>query len=231
MKMNYIRKTDSFRDYLNKEYGIGYDKSVEFIEEDIPLSEQIEYTDYSQRRREAGYNDKSFEKVVDILRTSTDDDNVKMALSDMAGMGSVEALNFLTEFAERNKGKYDYWPSIARNECKGNLVYDLTGEVKIYILSPCGSVNGKIKFRASFCSATKEEFTPQQKTVIKKEFAFQDSRNHTETLVRFRNHFCRLVILMPLDVPILSTLANTLQECNLLGCNINIESLTLKNFV
>ena len=105
--MNYIRKTDSFRDYLNKEYGIGYDKSVEFIEEDIPLSEQVDYTDYSQRRREAGYNDKSFEQTANILKTSTDDNEVKMALSDMAGIGSVEALKFLTEFAEQNKGKYD----------------------------------------------------------------------------------------------------------------------------
>ena len=158
------------------------------------------------------------------------DDKVKTALSDMADIGSIEALRFLTEYAKKHQGLYDFWPAIARNECKGNVEYDLTGEVKIYILSPFGSVDGKIKFKATVRSESKQEFSPLQKEIIKKEFAFQDDRHHTVTTVKFCRKGCVFTLLMPLDVPILSTIAETLNECNLLGCHIDIDSLNLKNF-
>ncbi|MBP5501229.1 MAG: hypothetical protein IKR94_11275 [Bacteroidales bacterium] len=225
-----LNKTDSFRDYLKKEYGIDYAKPVEFVTEKIPLAEQIDYTEFSQRRREAGRNCRSFHQTADILEVSQNDDDVKTALSDMAAIGSIEALKYLTKYAENNKGLYDYWPAIARNECKGSVEYDLTGEVKIYILSPYGSVDGKIKFKATVRTLSRNEFSPLQKDIIKKEFAFQDCRHHTDTKVRFFNSGVRLTMLMPLDLPILSTIAETLSECNTLGCNIDIDTLSLKNF-
>ena len=225
-----LNKTDSFRDYLKKEYGIDYARPVEFVTERIPLEEQIDYTEFSQRRRQTGNNCKSFEANALILNHNDNDDKVKTALSDMADIGSIEALRFLTEYAKKHQGLYDFWPAIARNECKGNVEYDLTGEVKIYILSPFGSVDGKIKFKATVRSESKEEFSPLQKEIIKKEFAFQDDRHHTVTTVKFCRKGCIFTLLMPLDVPILSTIADTLNECNLLGCHIDIDSLNLKNF-
>ncbi|MBP5368832.1 MAG: hypothetical protein J6Z01_10310 [Bacteroidales bacterium] len=225
-----LNKTDSFRDYLKKEYGIDYARPVEFVTERIPLEEQIDYTEFSQRRRQTGNNCKSFEANALILNHNDNDDKVKTALSDMADIGSIEALRFLTEYAKKHQGLYDFWPAIARNECKGNVEYDLTGEVKIYILSPFGSVDGKIKFKATVRSESKEEFSPLQKEIIKKEFAFQDDRHHTVTTVKFCRKGCIFTLLMPLDVPILSTIAETLNECNLLGCHIDIDSLNLKNF-
>ena len=225
-----LSKTDSFRDFLKKEYGIGYEHSVEFVTERIPIEEQIDYTEFSQRRRETGNNCKSFETNAMILSENENDDKVKTALSDMADIGSIEELRFLTEYAKNHQGSYDYWPAIARNECKGNVEYDLTGEVKIYILSPFGSVDGKIKFKATVRSLSKQEFTELQKEIINKEFAFQDARYHTVTKVKFCSKGCILSMLMPLDVPILSTIAETLNECNLLGCHIDIDSLSLKNF-
>ena len=226
----FLKKSDSFRDLLKKEYGIDYAKKVEFVTECIPLEEQIEYTEFSMKRRDAGNNCKSFDTTAGILTTSENDDEVKTALSDMAAIGSIEALKFLTQYAENHKGLYDYWPAIARNECKGSVEYDLTGEVKIYILSPFGSVDGKIKFKATARTATREPFSQLQKEIIKKEFAFQDCRHHTETTVSFFHSGVRLTMLMPLDLPILSTIAETLNECNLLGCGIDIDSLNLKNF-
>ncbi len=225
-----LNKTDSFRDYLNKEYGIDYARPVEFVTERIPLEEQIDYTEFSHRRRQTGNNCKSFEANALILNHNDNDDKVKTALSDMADIGSIEALRFLTEYAKKHQGLYDFWPAIARNECKGNVEYDLTGEVKIYILSPFGSVDGKIKFKATVRSESKQEFSPLQKEIIKKEFAFQDDRHHTVTTVKFCRKGCVFTLLMPLDVPILSTIAETLNECNLLGCHIDIDSLNLKNF-
>ena len=225
-----LNKTDSFRDYLKKEYGIDYARPVEFVTERIPLEEQIDYTEFSQRRRQTGNNCKSFEANALILNHNDNDDKVKTALSDMADIGSIEALRFLTEYAKKHQGLYDFWPAIARNECKGNVEYDLTGEVKIYILSPFGSVDGKIKFKATVRSESKEEFSPLQKEIIKKEFAFQDDRHHTVTTVKFCRKGCIFTLLMPLDVPILSTIAETLNECNLLGCHIDIDSLNLKIF-
>ena len=225
-----LNKTDSFRDYLHKEYGIEYERPVEFVTESIPLEEQIDYTEFSERRRQTGHNCTSYKTNVDILEQTTNDDKVKTALSDMAAIGSVEALKYLTTYAEQNKGLYDYWPSIARNECRGTVEYDLTGEIKIYILSPFGSVDGKIKFKALVRNNTRSEFTPLQQKIIAKEFAFQDSRHRTETTVKFTSKGLILHMLMPLDVPILSTIAETLSECNTLGCNIDIDSLSLKNF-
>ena len=225
-----LNKTDSFRDYLKKEYGIDYSKRVEFINEKIPVEEQVVYTDFSQKRREAGINRRSFKENAGILASSQNDEQIKTALSDMAGIGSIEALKYLTDFADKNKGKYDFWPAIARNECKGTVEYDLTGEIKIYILSPFGSVNGKIKLKATFVTESQEGFSEFHQNVIRKEFAFQDSRHKTETKVFFKNRRCTLRILMPLSTPILSTITSTICDCNVLGCNINVDSLILKNF-
>jgi len=91
-------------------------------------------------------------------------------------------------------------------------------------------VDGKIKFKALVRNNTRSEFTPLQQKIITKEFEFQDSRHRTETTVKFTSKGLILHMLMPLDVPILSTIAETLSECNTLGCDIDIDSLSLKNF-
>ncbi|MCQ2974359.1 MAG: hypothetical protein MJ211_06055 [Bacteroidales bacterium] len=203
-------------------------ENVELIDVSASFEVQINYLEISHKRRAKKENINNYDEIINAINDNLEPEQYKLLLTDLAFIGNIKALNYLKEVVKDDKNEFYDWAGLALNECKMKLENELGGQRKIYIASPLGTEHGKMRFLIRFNTKKEEGFSISQQKIIFKEFTFQDERHKTETNISFNKNKCEGTILFPLDLPISQTINETINECNMLGCEIDSDNIIIE---
>ena len=193
---------------------------LHFLEDFVPVNEQTEYFQYTERLRR---DDPPFERTEEVTRLFSPDASIeekKRSLALLASIPDVEAYRAIeTYHSSPQEPELQNWASMSLVSSRIVLNAELSGQPQLYISSGLGGRDKKLRFFALFTAENEAiPFTPLQRDIIEREFDFQ--LKHAGVAVEkfeIRDNYFTALLLFPFSCDIRATLKAAVVECNNYG--------------
>lgn len=216
-----------FRDSFSK-----IDGRFHILEQRVPVELQMEYFKYSEqiRKERSGLTDIEYDTFVETLNDDeTSTEYKRYVLSSLATSRQVRAYRALEEYVNHPSEDVSDWAYMALMESRISLESELSDEKQVYISTGLGGRGEKLRFYMMFPAKENIPFTPLQRQIIEREFAYYLEQDHCEIeRITIHDVFVDLIVLVPVRLNIKTVLDKIINECNLYG-DFLYDSYTITN--
>jgi len=150
----------------------------------------------------------------------------KLLLAQLANIASIESYRTLEKYASEAEHDMHDWALLAMQENKLMLESNLLDENKILISTGLGGRGLKLRYFAALTTRNGMQFSSFEKKLLSSELRYQTKQCDAETeSIRFDRELCRVVCVIPLNVPVHSVFDQLISECNVFGDFLNHDYL------
>lgn len=203
---------ESIKDILGKY------SDVNILEEQIDIDLQLEYFEFSRGLDKEIPVKKILSEKERLFESDYSSESKKELLAMLASTEEVEAFRAIEKYLENADPDLKEWAVLACLESRMLLQSKFLGENQVFISTGLGGKGLKLRYFIVVVNNKGDSFSRLQKKVIRSEFDFLFKKNESEieeTL--FSENFCKIVAVVPLNIPVRELLRDTVKEINLLG--------------
>jgi hypothetical protein len=213
-----------------------YDKILEFLgtitgnvavlEQKINANIQMEYNRMAEQELDISNQAEILQKKDTLKNPDYTLDYKKEYLVQLAKIGTVESYKILEDYIAGPDEELQEWAMLAYHENKMFLESSLLDENQILISTGLGGKGLKLRYFTVLQTLTGRFFSAYEKKLIKSEMQFSLKNNHGELeSIHFNRELCRILSVIPLQIPIQPLFDKVIEECNLYGNFIDHECL------
>ncbi len=197
---------------------LGRISDVNILEEQIDIDLQLEYFEYSRTVKK----DIPFKSILSEKKRLFDDnypaEDKKALLVKLASTQEVEGYRAIEKYLKNPDSGLRDWAVLASQECRMLLQSKLLGDNQVFISTGLGGRGLKLRYFLVLVNNIEDSFTGLQRKVIRSEFDFVFSKHEAEIEdIVFSGRYCKILAVIPLEVPVREMLRNTINEINQLG--------------
>jgi len=212
---------DKIKEFLGTMTG-----NVAILEQKIDADVQFEYNQMAEQEMDI-CNPASILEVKDNLNnTAFSIDYKKKYLVQLAKIGTLESYHILENYLSQPDEELKEWATLAFQENKMFLESSLLDENQILISTGLGGKGMKLRYFTVLQTLTGRVFSNYEKKLVKSELMFRlkNSQGELES-VHFNRELCRILSVIPMQIPIQPLFDKVIGECNLYGNFIDQECL------
>jgi hypothetical protein len=200
--------------------------NVAILEHSIDADIQLEFNHLAEQEMDLS-NPADILKKKDTLNSSGYSlDYKKKYLVELAKIGTVESHQILQNYITLPDKALEGWAMLAFQENKMLLESSLLDENQILISTGLGGKGMKLRYFTVLQTLTGKIFSAYEKKLVKSEMKFCLKSNHGELeSIHFNRELCRILSVIPLQVPIQPLFERVIEECNLYGNFLDKECL------
>jgi len=198
------------------------DGRFHILEQRVPVEVQMEYFKYSKRikkERTEELTDIELDTFISELNDELTSAEYKCyILTCLAISRQVRSLRALEEYSSHPSEDVADWANLALMESRITIEAEFSDEKQVYISTGLGGKGNKLRFYVMLPSKGKLPFSDLHKTIIEREFQYYMSKDNSEIeRLTINDVYVELVVLIPVQANIKTTLDNIINECNLYG--------------
>ncbi len=221
-KKNYLCEMSSRDDLLAKlrqtldEQGID---SFHILEELVPIEEQMAYFRYFDQLRKENNPVVRDEEVATLFSPGIPVERKKRSLTLLASIPDVGAYRAIeTYHSSPAEPELAHWSAMALVSSRIVLSSDLSGQQQVYISSGLGGLDKKLRFFSLFTTRNRQELSPLQKEIVKREFTFQlQLADVVIEQFEMKSNYFTILMLFSFDKDVHAYLSAAVHECNQYG--------------
>ncbi len=197
-------------------------ENINLIEEQIDLSEQIEFFELVANLKPSIDKEQILLVRNSLFETSFSIDEKKRLLVMLSEIPEVDAYRTIERFVDNCEPELRNWAIIARHKNRVQLESSMLDEKCVFLTTGLGGKGTKLRYFTVLLPRMDMPLTEIQKKIVKNEFefAFQKSDCELEE-IRFNDLFVALLVLIPLKTSISKIFNEVIIECNNLGNFLN----------
>jgi hypothetical protein len=212
---------DKIREFLGTMTG-----NVAVMEYQIDADIQLEYNHLAEQEMELSNPSDILQKKDTLNSPGYSIDYKKKYLIELAKIGTVESHQILENYITYPDKELKEWAMLAFQENKMLLESSLLDENQILISTGLGGKGMKLRYFTVLQTLTGRVFSNYEKKLIKSEMKFSLKNNYGELeSIYFNRELCRILSVIPLQIPIQALFDKVIEECNLYGNFINPDCL------
>jgi hypothetical protein len=213
-----------------------YDKIKEFLgpmtgnvavmEHQIDADIQLEYNHLAEQEMDITNPGDILQKKDTLNSPGYSIEYKKKYLVELAKIGTVESHQILENYIALPDKELKGWAMLAFQENKMLLESSLLDENQILISTGLGGKGMKLRYFTVLQTITGRVFSEYERKLVKSEMKFNLKKNHGELeKINFNRELCRILSVIPLQVPIQPLFDKVIEECNLYGNFLDKECL------
>lgn len=200
--------------------------NVAVLEHQIDADTQLEYNHLAEQEMDISNPDEILQKKDTLNSPGYSIDYKKKYLVELAKIGTVESHQILENYITLPDKELKEWAVLAFQENKMLLESSLLDENQILISTGLGGKGMKLRYFTVLQTITGRGFSNYEKKLVKSEMQFSLKNNHGELeSIHFNRELCRILSVIPLQIPIQQLFDKVIEECNLCGDFIDHECL------
>jgi hypothetical protein len=212
---------DKIKEFLGTMTG-----NVAILEQKIDADLQVEYNRMAEQDMDISNEEEILQKKDTLRSPGYSIDYKKKYLIELAKIGSVESFKILENYLALPDEELREWALLAYQENKMFLESSLLDENQVLISTGLGGKGLKLRYFTVLQTLTGRVFSNYEKKLVKSEMQFGLKSNHGELeSIHFNREFCRILSVIPLQIPIQALFDKVIEECNLYGNFIDQECL------
>jgi len=212
---------DKIKEFLGTMTG-----NVAVLEHQIDADTQLEYNHLAEQEMDISNPDEILQKKDTLNSPGYSIDYKKKYLVELAKIGTVESHQILENYITLPDKELKEWAVLAFQENKMLLESSLLDENQILISTGLGGKGMKLRYFTVLQTITGRGFSNYEKKLVKSEMQFSLKNNHGELeSIHFNRELCRILSVIPLQIPIQQLFDKVIEECNLCGDFIDHECL------
>jgi len=197
-------------------------ENINLIEEQIDLSEQIEFFEMVANLKPSIDKEQILLVRDSLFEASYSIEEKKQLLVMLSEIPEVDAYRTIERFVNSCEPQLRNWAIIARHKNRVQLESSMLDEKCVFLTTGLGGKGTKLRYFTVLLPRMDMPLTEIQKKIVKNEFefAFQKSDCELEE-IRFNDLFVALLVLIPLKTSISKIFNEVIIECNNLGNFLN----------
>jgi hypothetical protein len=212
---------DKIKEFLGTMTG-----NVAVLEHQIDADIQLEYNHLAEQEMDLSNPAEILQKKDTLNSSGYSIDYKKKYLVELAKIGTVESHQILEDYISLPDKDLKEWAMLAFQENKMLLESSLLDENQILISTGLGGKGMKLRYFTVLQSSSGGIFSNYEKKLVKSEMKFSLKNNHGELeSIHFNRELCRILSVIPLQIPIQQLFDKVIEECNLYGNFIDHECL------
>jgi hypothetical protein len=212
---------DKIKEFLGTMTG-----NVAVLEYQIDADIQLEYNHLAEQEMNLSNPAEILQKKDTLNSPGYSIDYKKKYLIELAKIGTVESHHILEKYITLPDKELKEWAMLAFQENKMLLESSLLDENQILISTGLGGKGLKLRYFTVLKTESGRVFSDYEKKLVKSEMRFSLKNNHGELeSIHFNRELCRILSVIPLQIPIQPLFEKVIEECNLYGNFIDQECL------
>lgn len=214
------------------DYGVMFEKIRKMIEEDpdnvtileevIDVDLQMDYFKLSLEAKKDIDVDSVIEQKDDLFSELMPIDDKKTLLSKMASVNDVEVFRNVEKYMKQPDDELHDWAILAYQESRMLIQSSLLDKAPIFISTGLGGKKDKLRYCIVLFNKEKVPFSGLQQSIISGEIDYLVNRSECEIEeIIYTDHYCTLMMMIPLKVSVKDNLLTLVNHCNELGDFIN----------
>lgn len=201
-----------------KEISNNVSGKLNILDEQIDISIQMKYFEYSKNIREKKDNDNVLHNENKLFDKATPLEDKKHLLVQLASVDNVKAFRTLEKYSKKPDKELRDWSILALLESRMLLEGSLLNENQIFVSTGLGGKNSKLRYFIVLFPTNNSNFTDGQKSIITKEFEFILKQHDAEIeKIQFFDKFATILSLIPIKAPIKNLFKDAISNCNEFG--------------
>jgi hypothetical protein len=196
--------------------------NLTILEQQIDADIQTEYYNYV-RVLDNGFDQDSILRNKDsIFGPEMPQEEKKLLLVQMANIDNIEVYRTLERFVLDPDTDLKDWATLALQENRLLLESKLLDENQVLISTGLGGKGMKLRYFTVLLSRNGNSFTSFEKKIIASELSYTIKKCSGELeQLQFNKELCRIISIIPLQVPVQESFDNMIHECNQYGDFLN----------
>jgi hypothetical protein len=220
-----VGSTDNIYDKI-KEFLGTMTGNVAVLEQKIDADIQLDYNRMAEQEMDISDHAGILQKKDTLRNPDYSIDYKKKYLVELAKIGTVESFNILENYLVDPNEELREWAMLAYQENKMFLESSLLDENQVLISTGLGGKGLKLRYFTVLQTLSGRVFSNYEKKLIKSEMQFSLKKNQGELeSIHFNRELCRVLSVIPLQIPIQPLFDKVIEECNLYGNFIDQECL------
>lgn len=212
---------DKIKEFLGSMSG-----NVAVLEQQINTDIQLEYNHLAEQDIDLSNPADILQKKDTLNSPGYSIEYKKKYLIELAKIGSLESHKILENYATLPDKELKEWATLAFQENKMLLESSILDENQILISTGLGGKGMKLRYFTVLQTSNRSGFSTYEKKLVKSEVQFSLKNNHGELeSINFNRELCRILSVIPLQIPIQPLFDKIIEECNLYGNFIDHECL------
>jgi hypothetical protein len=220
-----MKEQDNIYDKIRELMG-GNPGSLTVMEQQIDADVQLEYY-HCAKNMDSDFDSEKVLREKDVLFMQDLPVEIKKKLLiQLATIGKIEAFRTLEKFVHNRENGLTDWATLALQENRLLLESRLLDENQVLISSGLGGKGLKLRYFTVLMTRTGMDFSDFEKKLVISEvrFALKNCRGELETIY-FDRELCRILSVIPLQVPIQGLFDSIIKECNQYGDFLNPDCM------
>jgi hypothetical protein len=211
---------DKIKEFLGTMAG-----NVAVLEQQIDADIQMEYNLLAEQKMDSD-PDEILQKKDTLHSSGYSIEYKKKYLVELAKIGTLESHQILENYITVPDKELKEWAVLAFQENKMLLESSLMDENQILISTGLGGKGMKLRYFTVLQTLTGRVFSNYEKKLIKSEMQFSLKNSHGELeSIHFSGELCRILSVIPLQIPIQPLFDKVIEECNMYGDFLDCECL------
>ncbi len=200
--------------------------NVSVLEQKINASVQFEYNRMAEQEMDISNPSEILQKKDTLRDPGYALEYKKKYLIELAKIGTIESYKILENYMTMPDEDLKEWAMLAFQENKMFLESNLLDENQILISTGLGGKGLKLRYFTVMQTLTGGLFSDYEKKLVKSEMQFRLKNNQGELeSIHFNRELCRILSVIPLNIPIQPLFDKVISECNLYGNFLDPECL------
>jgi hypothetical protein len=212
---------DKIREFLGTISG-----NVAVMEHQIDADIQMEYNHLAEQDLDISNPEEILRKKDTLSNPGYSIEYKKKYLVELAKIGTVESHRILENYISLPDKELKEWAMLAFQENKMLLESSLLDENQVLISTGLGGKGLKLRYFTVLQTASGNVFSEYEKKLVRSELKYSLKSNLGELeSIHFNGELCRILSVIPLQIPIQPLFEKVIEECNLYGNFIDHECL------
>jgi hypothetical protein len=188
------------------------------LEHQVDIKIQMEYFEFSKSHPPSEDPEVVLTQEESLYSFDTDLDTKRALLVSLASIDKPEAYRIIERYSKQSLPELLDWSLMALQESRMLLETRLLDEQQVFISTGLGGKGSRLRYFVVLFPKNADEFTDNQKGIIKSEFDFNLKRFFSEIEdINLSSGYVTIVALIPLNVPVKKPITTAINECNTLG--------------
>jgi hypothetical protein len=213
-----------------------FPENLSILEEQIDIDLQMEYFEFSRNIRKDDVPVKILSMRGKLFDKDHSIENKRRLLVQLASVEEVEAYRSIEKYLSEPDKELKDWAVLAYQESRMLLQSKLLDENQVFISTGLGGKGSRLRYFVVLINSFDNPFDSLQQKLISTEFDFHLKKHEAELEeVSFMEHFCSLLVIVPIKASIRDVFRAAIAECNEYGGFIrhnfivtNVKTLTLE---
>jgi len=198
--------------------------NLSILEQQIDADVQLEFYNCSEKL-EYSFNPEEVLKNRDtIFNHDLALDDKKQLLVKLANINSIEAYRTIEKYKDGSQDHLKDWAALALQKCRLLIESNLLDKSQVLISTGLGGKGLKLRYLTVLLAANGKHYSPFEKKIVSDEihFAIKKSKGELEEL-SFDKELCRILSIIPLQIPVKGLFDELISECNQYGDFLNSD--------